>query len=524
MNFIFVSQSDSLPLFSGLAKQLSTHVEIGRTAFTLADSWAYRSWLERCPEFESDDKYLLKEWHLTNKDARTRELDYELLAGYETKLGGPGLFGAIVTDRRLIFGPNCTFTQDYRRRFTDEELLGILQTALVAVDNMFDEVKPDVVFSFICVTILDYLVYLFAKSRGITFLNLRTTRISNHVHFSSTLNDPSPELVAALREVRSRGSVKMDNAKSYISSVRTHHAKYEGVVAPSAKPAQQLNLGKKSVGSFCRLLKIWWKYRSSESAQDNHCPGIIRPLIYKMLFNPIQAARVDRFLRSRYLDIGNLDQRRLAFYPLHTEPEVSLLVYGRPFINQIEVIRSVALSLPAGMLLVVKEHPWMVGKRSVGSYRKLLNIPNVAFAAPESDARSWIEKADITVVLTSSVALEAAILKRPVVTIGHVPMNLLPNEMVRRCEDLNQLAQVLRESIEEHTHDEKWLEDYVAAVMEFSVKVNLYTTLLGRSAGFNTGQASFEHDISELAKYAISRLGGHKLSGTDRMLIEAAEW
>ena len=58
--------------------------------------------------------------------------------------------------------------------------------------------------------------------------------------------------------------------------------------------------------------------------------------------------------------------------------------------------------------------------------------------------------------------------------------------------------------------------------MEFSVKVNLYTTLLGRSAGFNTGKASFEHDISELAKYAISRLGGHKLSGTDRMLIEAA--
>lgn len=524
MNFVFASQSDSLPLFWSLAKQLSTRVEVGRTAFTIADSWAYRSWLEKCPEFEDEDSYLLKEWHLTDRAARKSEINHELLAQYEAELGGPGLFGSIVADRRLIFGPNCTFTQDYRRRFTDDELLGILQTALVAVDDMFNEVKPDAVFSFICVTILDYLVYLFAKSRGIRFLNLRTTRISNHIHFSSTLNDPSPELSRALGRVKRSSSRKIGDAKYYIASVRAHHAKYEGVVMPSAKPAQRLNFRGKSVGSLWRFLQTYRKYRSSESAQDNHCPGLIRPLIYKFLLNPMRAARADRLLRPKYLGDGNLGNRRLIFYPLHTEPEVSLLVYGRPFINQIEVVRSIALSLPAGMLLVLKEHPWMVGKRSVKSYRKLLNIPNVAFAAPESDARFWIEKADLTVVLTSSVALEAVILKCPVVTIGHVPMNLLPSGMVRKCHDLSRLAQVLRESINDHNHDEKALEEYVAAVMEFSVKVNLYTNLLGRSVGFNAGDTLFEDDIRKLASYAISRLDDYSVNDDDGTLIEAAEW
>jgi hypothetical protein len=39
-----------------------------------------------------------------------------------------------------------------------------------------------------------------------------------------------------------------------------------------------------------------------------------------------------------------------------------------PLLNQLEAIRAIALSLPADMALVVKEHPGMVGKRRIGYY------------------------------------------------------------------------------------------------------------------------------------------------------------
>ena len=516
MNLLFATQSDSLPLFVELAEILAKRRGKGRCAFTLADSWAYADWLQRNPGFESQDHYLLKEWHLT--EVRDADPDYALLERYERELGGPGLFGAVVADRRLIMGHDCTYTQDYRRRFSDRELLSILQTAVVEVDRMFEEVKPDAVFTFICVTLLDYLVYLFARARGVRVFNLRTTRIGNHVHFSSTINDPSPEFLVAMARVKREGSPRLEAARAHIASVRATHGRYEGVVAASASPIQQVKVRGGLLAAW-RLSRTWWRYRHSESFNDNHCPGPLRPLLFKGLLNPLRARRVDRLLRPGYLQTKDLAGRRFAFYPMHTEPEVSLLVYARPLLNQIEVVRSIALSLPAGMILVVKEHPWMVGKRSIGSYRKLLNIPNVILAPPETEARSWIQAAALTVVLTSSVGLEAALLQRPVVSLGHCPFNALPAEMVRRCADLMRLPQVLREMLERHDHDEAALEHYVAAVMECSVKVNLYSVLLGRRFTYNNQSSTFGEDIKRLADYTERCLDAPVAEAP-----EAAEW
>ncbi len=517
MNLLFATQSDSLPMFVALAEALAKRLGNGRCAFTLADSWSYADWLRRNPSFETQGHYLLKEWHLTG--VRDNDPDYALLERYERELGGPGLFGAIVADRRLIMGADCTYTQDYRRRFSDRELLSILQTATVAVDRMFEAIQPDAVVTFICVTILDYLVYLFARARGVRVLNLRTTRIGNHVHFSSTLNDPSPELLMSMAQVGREDPAILEGARAHINLVRTTHGRYEGVVKASAKPAQKIKLSGSVLISSWRLSQTWWRYRCSESFRDNHCPGPLRPIVFKGLINPWRARRADKLLRASYSLSQGLAGRRFAFYPMHTEPEVSLLVYGRPLLNQIEVIRAIALSLPAGMALVVKEHPWMVGKRSIGSYRKLLNIPNVLLAPPESEARYWVKAAAVTVVLTSSVGLEAAILGRPVVTLGHCPFNALPDLMVRRCADLMRLPQTLREMLESHSHDEGALEQYVAAVMQFSVKVNLYSTLLGRSSTFSSEGSHFTDDIKRLANYAAVCLKRPVVKVT-----EAAEW
>ena len=107
---------------------------------------------------------------------------------------------------------------------------------------------------------------------------------------------------------------------------------------------------------------------------------------------------------------ADLSGIRYVFFQLHTEPEVSLLVYGRPYVNQIEIVRMLAMSLPVDMVLVVKEHPWMVGKRSLSAYQKMLDIPRVKFAAPALEARTLVKQADLIAVVTGSVALEAAML------------------------------------------------------------------------------------------------------------------
>ncbi|NJM33035.1 MAG: hypothetical protein HC848_09560 [Limnobacter sp.] len=467
----------------------------------------YKRWLSIEPRFEQAGHCLLKEWEVIGKSPGKPDL--QKLAKYEKELGGKaGLFGAVVADRRLFMGHDSAFTQDYRRRFTDEELLFILQCGIEQVEELFDTLKPDVVVSFICVTMLDYLAYQFARARGIHFLNLRPTRIGDRVAFSEYLNDPSPELTTQYERLQAgETSGYQAEALQYIQRVREQHGRYEGVVRPSDKPALQSNASKftRPARLLCAI-QNYLDYRKSISASDNHVPDPLRRLYFTAWRNPKQAKKIRCFFDGMYVDPASLANMRYVFFPLHTEPEVSLLVYGRPYVNQIEIIRILAMSLPVDMVLVVKEHPWMVGKRSLSSYKKILNIPRVQFANPALDARVLIQHSRLVTVITGSIALEATMLNKPVITFGDCPYNLLPDFMVRRCADPRHLPELIAHSIDQHKTDDKALLSYVAGVFESSTSVNLYSALLKKANVHTERNALYADEIQKLATHLVELL------------------
>ncbi|AGS20629.1 capsule polysaccharide biosynthesis domain-containing protein [Rhizobium etli] len=508
MNILFCTQSESLQLFDALGTALKSRMRVERTGFIVADSMAYGRWLATRPNFETEGHELLKEWEVTARPLG--KLDLTKLAQYEADLGcEAGLFGAIVADRRMFMGPDCAFTQDYRRRYSDDELLFLLQRGIEHMEALFDRLKPDLVVSFICVTMLDYVAYLVAKARGIAFFNLRPTRIGDRVAFSHKLNDPAPELAVRYEQLIAGEPTEFhDEALSYIRRVREQHGRYEGVVRTSDKPALELKAGK-----FARLdrlfsaVRSYLDYRSSISASDNHVPDPLRRLYFTAWRNPRHARRVRNFFRDRYVSESELKGLRYVFFPLHTEPEVSLLVYGRPYVNQIEIVRMLAMSLPVNMVLVAKEHPWMVGKRSLAAYKKMLDIPRVRFANPATEARTLVKQADLVAVVTGSVALEAAMLDKPVITFGDCPYNLLPETMVRRCADPRHLQILVRQAIEQHKTDEEALHAYVASVFETSAGVNLYSVLLGKANVYTERSAAYRDEIEKLAEHLVSLIG-----------------
>ena len=51
---------------------------------------------------------------------------------------------------------------------------------------------------------------------------------------------------------------------------------------------------------------------------------------------------------------------------------MSLSVQSRSYLNQIEVVRNIAQSLPVGWQVLIKEHPASMGRRPVSYYQKLL--------------------------------------------------------------------------------------------------------------------------------------------------------
>ncbi len=509
MNAIFLTQSTSLGMFFRLMEALREPLGLERVGFYVTDSVEYERFAHNCPEIESGEYRVLKEWEIL-RAASGREPDMELIRSYESEIGDPDLWGAVVCDRWLSLGRRCIYRQDYGRRYTHGELLAILSEGLLRIDRFLDEVKPHVIFSFICVTFGEYITYLMSRLRGIPFLNLRPTRIRDFVVFAEGIFEPSRYLVDRYCDYRKgRGGERwLREAVQYIDSVRTGHAMYEGVIPPSRRAPRVVKSGRSLYSRTMDKLRHTGGYLMGRYRNDNQYPGVWSPLLYRSFINPLRGAYTNAVLRKHHLTERDLDGMEYVFYPLHKEPEVTMMVYSRRYLNQVEVVRNFASSIPVGMKLVVKEHPASVGWRSPGFYRKLLDIPNVCIAEPSIVSKRLIENARLVAITAGSIGLESLLLGKPVVSLGNCPFNILPDSMIRNVKILEGLGEEVSALLNGYSYDEGAMKSYVAAVMDCGTRVNLYSMLLGKRGVYSVDPApvGIEDEIGKLAKYAVRRV------------------
>lgn len=508
MNIIFSAQSSGLNMFYNLSKYLKKELNIKKNIFLVSDSLFFNKWEKENKFNFTNNDIFVKEWEVFDMNNNTYNID--ILKSFEKKIGRPGLIDALLSDRRIIMGHHCTYTQDYKRRFTDDQLLTILQKSLLEIDLIFNKYKPKISICFVCVTLFDYLLFLFSKYYESEFINIRPSRIYNFVQLSNNIFDPSEEIKNIFNNPKNINKESYDFADSFLNNQLNCSGQYEGIVKPSWKPAEKLNMKRNIFKTFNQFSKNLKSYYFSESFKDNHSPNPLLIAIFKYFILPYRSKRVNRFLSNFYVKPNDLSNKEYAFLPLHTEPEVSLLVYAKPFVNQIEVVRYVASNLPIGMKLVVKEHPWMIGKRKINSYKKLLNIPNVLISSPEVTTKEWIDKSKFVSIISSSVGQEAVLMGKPVLTFGNCTINILPDYMVKNAKSLLNLGNDINALIKNYKSDKKILIRYLASIKQSTYPVNLYSSLLARKIAFQYEKSKFSEDIILLGNHIINKLNNIK--------------
>jgi hypothetical protein len=311
-----------------------------------------------------------------------------------------------------------------------------------------------------------------------------------------------------------------DKAIKYLQEAQRTHAMYEGVIPTSNKPPGNRSLRKNllsllKVKGLIRLLVGEYKYRFGEYRHDNHISGYIGPFLGQRVIRPWRARLMDRFFNNLYVRAKDLRFLNYAFFPLHSEPEVTLNVYSKPYLNQIEAIRLFSHNLPVGLKLVVKEHPWSIGKRPLSYYRKLLDIPNVMIAHPSLKSRELISNSRLITVISGSIGFEALMLKKPVVVLGRAPFNFLPKSMIRHADSPGRLGNDIRDLLEHYEYNEEALLSYISAVIKESVPVDFYSKLLGRKGTYSPTAVKGDREAQEsehmkhinlLARYIVRRL------------------
>ena len=510
MNALFLTHSTTLQPFYGLMLALREPMHLDRVGFFVARYPNFNRFRLQHPDIESGRYSLLKEWEIADNGRIEREPDLALIRRYEEELGVPNLWGALVADRRVYLGRRATFTQDYGARFDHRQMLNLLEAGLVAMERLFDEVEPDFVASFICVTLSQYLGYLFARSRGVKVLNLRPTRIKNYVTYGESIFEPSERIGESYRRYLScegeDGWVR--EAREFVETTESHDPRYEGafIRPPRGGRRKVFSIGRLP-GAIARSLRAEYGHRFGP-VKDNHTPGILVPALYNHLVKPARRRWMGWRLASDYVKGDELGSFDYVFFPMHTEPENTLLVFGRPYMNQIEAIRNVSQSIPVGMTLLVKEHPASVGKRHFNYYRKILDIPNVRLADPALPTGPILEKAALVATIAGSVGWEAVLQRRPVVALGQTPYEHLPSSMVRRVTDLDRLGHEIADLMRSYRFDEDAMVAYVAATLRESAPVNFYSTLMGRTVyvgedGQTDGDEAWRSNIDELARYTV---------------------
>jgi len=111
---------------------------------------------------------------------------------------------------------------------------------------------------------------------------------------------------------------------------------------------------------------------------------------------------------------------RFLLYPMHFHPEAATSIFAGTYLDEYEVIRNIAFSLPEGVRLYVKDHVSAWGFPSLDFYRRIRRLPNVRLLGPNEPTKQLIRSSVGVITLTSTVGYEALILKKPVFLYGNV--------------------------------------------------------------------------------------------------------
>ena len=509
MRVIGLGQGRNIELFSRLALPLLERESWTGTGLFVADAASARS-SEAYQRLRQDHAPPeMREWEVVPAGLR-REPDTTLLRRTEQELGPPSLRAGVLADRRLSFGRAAKYRQDYAPALDERAQLGVLTETVDAAERLWQAVEPDLLVGFVPVTLGEYVLLRFAEARKVPYLLLRSTKVADYLTFHDRLFGLSRHIERRFNEDDSIPPEHYGIVRQWLSETRARGATYEGMheAAHARRAFHPIRAARALAGNALDHARRW---RDPVLRNDPQDPGRLAWAWAVQITQPLRAARTRRFARAEDRSVGADDLaagrfRSFAFLPLHFEPEVSVQLFARPWQNQIEVARLIAHALPAGMPLVVKDHPRSAGFRSIGYYRKLLQIPNVVLADPLLPSKALAEAAEVVVVLTGNVAMEAAALRTPVVVLGESPLSALPASMVRTVHDPYVLSSEIMALLRgEHRHDEEMLERFLAAHVMASVRGELYSTLLGKGGRIAYAAGDAEAQLEALGRHLEER-------------------
>tara|TARA_Y100001970_G_C14256637_1_gene875964 strand:- start:7773 stop:9296 length:1524 start_codon:yes stop_codon:yes gene_type:complete len=159
-----------------------------------------------------------------------------------------------------------------------------------------------------------------------------------------------------------------------------------------------------------------------------------------------------KITKNSFKSIDNIKDKPYLFYAISLEPEFSVQARCKEFNDQKAIIKQLALSLPIGYEIVIKEH-FDIGRRGWSFYNDLCKIPNVRMAHPSIRGIDLVAESRAVATMAGTVTLEATLMGKNVIEFSnHSSFSFLPN--VFTFKEFYNLPTVLRDVMAEKKDQE----------------------------------------------------------------------
>jgi len=366
-----------------------------------------------------------KQWFLHDHIKKKSEPDINYLLDFEKRYS--------INIWQLGFNERIFYFYNDFYKFTQNEILSILEQECKLFENILDEVKPDFLIIEEPALHQEQLFYEMCRKKGIRVLILTHSKLGYRCIIVEQMH--KIDYVSSLNNVASQYHTfeeLINELKSYDSSKQ--HKLY-------AK-----NFGKSKLTKLKAICQYIISDNSNISSNYAYYGRGKLKVLVKTLLLLIQSK-----FRKNYLDRHSVskifDNEKYVLFTLNQEPERSTLIATPLHTNQLEVTRQIAKSLPPGYKLYVKEHysqslrEW----RKISFYKELIQIPNVRLYHPESSMGDLISNSSLVISTGGSTPFEAAFYKKPSIIFADYGFTMLP--FIHKLDRLEELPNIIRNAL-----------------------------------------------------------------------------
>lgn len=290
------------------------------------------------------------------------------------------------------------------RRLPLREAESLAAAMICAIEEIFDAEQPDLVVSMQTDSYVIDSLRRVAAHRQIPFLGMAGSNIPGYTWLSSRgelldFRNPLPGEVESMAGCLGNVGFKPDYTKDWMKAMGS-------------------NVFKMALRESVKRHVFRSKAKRENDPFNHH---YLAAMLSDVRFFDVYY-RAKRYFQEDWSPSRESSEPITVYVPLQTFPEASIdyFVPDRRLLDYPSLLPEVItrLSSAGDIRVIAKEHPGMFGRRPSSFYESFANLPRVDLVDWRVDSNEVLPIADVVLVWTGTVGVEAAVRGKPVVTVG----------------------------------------------------------------------------------------------------------